>query len=248
MLRIGNNRLLLQSEIPAYGECITSSIPYLANSEEAENFFPNIKLKESIRLSECDHKTIALSIQQLVDFINQWHDKSPFMKLTQWSVNEWLKSYLHDNLLVAEYLGLTEICDSEAYFPDYVITSLKAIDLSKVKKQSYITIDVDMPPEFSWCVEDYLAHRLYGGKSRYKELIEEQLYDGYISAQQVEIAKKINHGESIESHISTDFDLDAIGINEKTIDLFCPCEDEFFHTNISHIRKTIQHYVAMGGK
>ena len=248
MLRINNTKILLQAEIPAYGECITSFIPYLAKAAEANNFFQNIAIKESTKLSECEGKTVALSIEQLVGFIKEWYDKSPFLKLHQWSLNEWLDDYLHDNKQVAEYLGLDETCDNIAYFPDYAKSYLESIDLDAVEKQTYLLIDVETLPELSWCIEDYLAHRLFGGESKYKELIEECIYESYISAQQIEIAKKINHGAVIEKHICTDLDLDQIEINEDAIDLFCPCEDEFFHTNISHIRKTIRRYIAMGGK
>ncbi len=248
MLRINNTNILLQAEIPAYGECVTSCIPYLANAEETENFFQNIEIKESVKLSECEGKTVALSIEQFAGFVNSWHDKSSFLKLHQWTLNEWLDDYLHDNKQVAEYLGLSETCDSKAYFPDYAKLYLESIDLNAVEKQTYLLIDEETSPEISWCIEDYLAHRIFGGESKYKELIEECIYESYISAQQVEIAKKINRGAVIENYICTDLDLDRIEINEDAIDLFCPCEDEFFHTNISHIRKTIRRYIAMGGK
>ena len=248
MLEINNTKILLQAEIPIYGECITSCIPYLAHNEESEKIFPNVKIKKNTSLSECNGKIVALSIGQFIDFIKLWYSKSSFLKLYQWSLKEWLNEYLHDNMQIAKYIGLYETCESPAYFPDYVQLYLESINLESVNEQKYLFIDTKISPEFSWCIEDYLIHRLQGENSKYKALIEKRIYESYISTQQVEIAKQINHGISIKHRIHTDLNLNKIKINKDTIDLFCPCEDEFFHTNISHIRKTIQQYIAMGGK
>ena len=247
MLNINNNKIILQAEIPVCGKCIVSDIPFLSNLAEAQNFFPNIEITDAVFLSQCDEKIIGLSAEQLLDFVEQWHDKSSFLKLTQWSVTEWLSDYLHDNLEIASSLKLIGMCGIKGYFPDFVPSYLKSIDLANISKQRFLTIDEDFLPEYSWCVEDYLAHRLHGENSAYKQFIEERIADSYVLTLQMDMLHDIKHGKAVSKSLEANLDLDSVAINESAIDLFCPCDDEFFSTNISHIRKVIHRYISLGG-
>ena len=175
MLFCLNNQLVFNFEIGKEFSYTMKECAFCTN-EFVEDFFKNIKITEKINIDEMQSGTIyALSPNQMLNFIKDWHAHASFHKLFEWTPQDWFNSFWAD-IKKAHILLEGDIGNDDPFHPQL---SLNIVNTTDIKKLSYnedrfiifSENNKQMCPEFSWAVEDCLYCRLNNIHSKYSKYV-----------------------------------------------------------------------------
>ena len=158
MLCYFGNKFIFNFEIGKYSTYTARHIPF-CDDEYVMQYFPNVLLKSSEKTSTLKNSTkcFALSPSELYTFLKKWEASSTFNKLYDWTIEEWYDSYISNVQYANRILGGETTADESAFpYRKYILTQ----NISYEETEPFFVFDEKLKPEFSWCVEDCLYHRL----------------------------------------------------------------------------------------
>lgn len=245
MLFYYNSKIIFDFEIQSDNHYIGTH-SFFCEDNATSNFIPNLKIEETIKTSDLrkSDKAFALSINEHVALLTFWYNTSKFRKLYDWSIQDWIISYINDMKNMYTVLH-GDINDGISIFQDrrdYMIKNL-SLNINNEEDCNHIIFDIPMKPEYSWAVEDCLYHRLAKTKSKYRAYVNKI------------INKNIHHRNYYERRKSLFYDTPFIkkkGLDIMTMDLsnkeilsylYSPYPNESLRTSLTHLKQVVQYFL-----
>jgi hypothetical protein len=248
MLFFYKSHVVFNFEIGDDREYLVTSLPFCDN-KFISTYYPNASIITHERMSSLkeDHLNICLSNNEVYTFLNDWHNKcTGFNKMFDWNIDYWIKSYIKFlQLADSKLLGDWSVDLSKFNYRKHLETQKLNIDELKLVNPILI-FDIEVEPEFSWCVEDCLFCRSNGMQSRYEEYVNHIIRNNVKRLQYYCDAYNMHQRELISFNIPLNDGIDINTIDFSNSDaiyyLYAPFPLERVRTNYFHLQRCIEQF------
>lgn len=234
MLNFCNKKIYLDFEIfDSYDikSLMLCDNPYIATLHPNELHLKSINVSE---LLTNNIKDIFMTASQLKSFIKEWFNHSN--NCICFNTNEWFNDYIQCIKQMSNLMGHYEYTDRNSIFRDrqkWLIENLEIKD-----EESPIIFDINVEPEYSWKIQDWLENKKINSMSLFSKDIEEII--------------EINKCKCFEyQNRANIFGQNYLNFkpynNCETIDDLCylyfPLSGESINSNFIYIKKCLEKYL-----
>lgn len=250
MLFFYKSHIIFNFEIGEGRNYLVTSLPFCDNNH-IKTYFPNATVITHERMSNLknNHLNICLASNEMYTFINDWYSKcTAFSKLFDWTIDEWFDSYikfqqLTDSKLLGDYSVDLSIFNHKKHIETQKLSigDMKLVD-------PIIAFDINVVPEYSWCVEDCLVHLKNGTRSRYEDYVNHIIRNNVRRLKYYYDAYNMYRRELILFNIPLDSEVSINTIDYTNPDaiyyLYAPFPLERVRTNYFHLEKCVEQFKA----